>query len=664
MKLFPSLHRDRTLARNNLRKGLRLESLERRVVFSGASPVAVNDLYEAIADEPMVASEVSLLDNDVDSEGDPLTAQAFLGPKHGQLQLNLDGTFTYTPEPGFSGIDGFVYQVDDGTSQSALAAVTIQVTRPNTAPVSNNDAYAMDEDGVLEVIAENGVLANDEDADGDTLSAELVDPPQNGTVELNSDGSLRYQPGADFHGADAFTYQVSDGTESSELAVVEIVVQPVNDAPVALGELLSTGEESPLIITSEQLLANDSDVDGDALTLMIDQSPQNGTFDLQDDGSYLYTPDQDFTGLDALLYRVFDGTETSELVEAQIDVTGQNDAPVAENDVFVGSEDTALDVASAGVLSNDYDVDGDALSAALVDIPEHGTVAFGADGSFQYVPEPDFFGVDAFTYQISDGVETSDLAVAEIRIEAVNDAPVASADAYVGDQGDVISVAAEQGVLVNDSDVEGDALTASVETEPANGSVQLQADGSFEYTPNAGFSGIDSFTYVVSDGELASQAEVTLEVLPQDLSPIANNDAYEVDAGDTLQVQVDAGIVANDGPEGAQLTALLFRGPSNGDLQLSDDGAFEYSPDAGFSGIDSFLYRVANADGEQSALAAVTIRVNAVAPVSAALAVDNGSQNEQPQESQTPAPAADDVDLFYASLWLSDQLSFEVECLF
>ena len=121
------------------------------MVFSGASPVAVNDLYQAIADETLEVSTNGVLSNDSDAEGDALTAHEFTGPQNGTLQLNEDGTFAYTPNPGFSGTDGFVYQVDDGTSQSYLAAVTLQVTTPNLAPSGENDAYTVDEDGTLEV---------------------------------------------------------------------------------------------------------------------------------------------------------------------------------------------------------------------------------------------------------------------------------------------------------------------------------------------------------------------------------------------------------------------------------------------------------------------------------------------------------------------------------
>ncbi|MCR9297047.1 MAG: cadherin-like domain-containing protein, partial [bacterium] len=232
--------------RQQLLQGLRLERLENRIVFSGASPVAVNDLYETLADEALVVEVSGVLANDTDAEGDTLTALEFLGPKHGQLQLAEDGSFVYQPDPGFAGTDGFLYQADDGVSKSRLAAVTIQVIAPNLPPVGANDVYEVDEDGVLTVMADTGVLANDSDPDGDALTASLVDGPSNGVLELNADGSFTYTPDPDFHGTDAFTYTAGDGALSSELIAVEITVNPVNDAPVAVGESYSVLEDETL----------------------------------------------------------------------------------------------------------------------------------------------------------------------------------------------------------------------------------------------------------------------------------------------------------------------------------------------------------------------------------------------------------------------------------
>ncbi|MCA9134008.1 MAG: tandem-95 repeat protein, partial [Planctomycetales bacterium] len=229
--------------RRNLQQHLRLEHLEHRIVFAGLSPVAVNDLYQAVADETLTVATSGVLANDSDAESDALTALEFSGPSNGSLALNADGSFAYTPNPGFTGTDGFIYQADDGASRSRLAIVTIQVANPNTAPRGQGDAYTVPEDGVLGIGSTHGLLANDSDVDGDPLQAILVEGPQHGTLELNADGSFIYTPNVNYNGPDAFTYEVSDGTQSSELVAVDITVDPANDAPQGNNEAYTTAED-------------------------------------------------------------------------------------------------------------------------------------------------------------------------------------------------------------------------------------------------------------------------------------------------------------------------------------------------------------------------------------------------------------------------------------
>lgn len=182
-----------------------------------------------------------------------------------------------------------------------------------------------------------------------------------------------------------------------------------------------------------------------------------------------------------------------------------NSAPIATADSHETSEDVALTVAAPGVLGNDSDPDDDALTANLLTQPLNGSVVLNANGRFTYTPRANFYGSDSFTYRASDGQVTSASATVTIAVNSVNDAPVASADSYGTAPGLPLAVAAP-GILGNDSDVDGDSLTASLETGPANGSLTLNADGSFTYVPSAGFAGTDSFTYRANDGTVESSA--------------------------------------------------------------------------------------------------------------------------------------------------------------
>ena len=206
-----------------------------------------------------------MLANDTDADGDPLTATLVTGPANGTLTLNADGSFTYTPNADFNGTDSFVYTASDGTASTGDITVTITVNAVNDAPVAADDAYTVDEDATLTIDAAGGLLANDTDVDGDALTAALVTGPANGTLTLNADGSFSYTPNADFNGTDTFTYSVSDGALTSE-GTVTITVNPVNDAPVAVDDAYTVDEDATLTIDAAGgVLANDTDVDGDAL---------------------------------------------------------------------------------------------------------------------------------------------------------------------------------------------------------------------------------------------------------------------------------------------------------------------------------------------------------------------------------------------------------------
>ena len=586
-------------------------------VETNESPVASDDNFNMSEGSVLTIGSPGVLANDSDSEADPLEAELVAGPANGIITLNADGSFEYTPNTGFTGADSFTYAASDGHSSSNTATVTINVNNLNAIPEAGNDAFATDEDMPLILDAAGGLLSNDSDADGDPLSAELVSGPANGSLTLNSDGSLEYTPNADFHGIDGFSYLVSDGTDDSDVATVMITVNPVNDVPTAVNDEFTTDEDTALTVAAPGMLENDSDIEGDALSSILVSGPANGTLSVNADGSFEYTPNENFNGVDGFSYKVSDGSGESDVATVTINVTAVNDDPTAGNDDFATDEDVPLVIAAPGVLSNDSDADGDALSAVLAVGPANGTVTMNADGSFEYVPNADFNGTDSFTYAASDGSGSAEATVT-ITVNPVNDDPTAEADSYSTDE-DTELVIGAPGLLENDSDADGDPLTAVLGTGPANGTVTLNADGSFSYMPNADFSGSDSFTYKASDGSGESEeTTVSITVNPVNDAPSAIEDLYATEE-DTALVIAAPGVLANDAdPEGDPLTAILGTGPANGTVTLNADGSLEYTPNADFSGVDSFTYMV-NDGSADSSETTVTINVNSVndAPVAA-----------------------------------------------
>ena len=570
-------------------------------------PIARNDQYSTPEDTVLAISAPGVLSNDTDADGDALTAIIATQPGNGQVSLSANGGFTYAPNTNFNGTDSFTYRANDGTANSGIATVTITVTPVNDPPVARNDAYTVNENSVLTINAP-GILANDSDADGNALTAILANGPTNGVLSLNANGSFIYTPNTNYNGTDTFSYRANDGVANSGVAIVSITVLPVNYPPVAHNDQYSTPEDTALVVFAPGVLVNDTDSDNDALSAILAAGPSNGVLTLNSNGGFAYTPNTNFNGVDSFTYRASDGITNSQLATVTITVVGTNDAPIARNDQYATPEDTALVIPLPGVLANDSDPDGDALSAILASNPPNGNLTLQTNGSFTYLPNTNFSGVDTFTYRAIDGDTNSNLATVTITVVGTNDAPIARDDQYSTPE-DTVLVIAAPGLLANDSDPDGDGLATVIASLPANGWLTLNLDGGFTYTPNTNFSGVDSFTYRASDGGATSQvATVTITVVGANDPPVARDDHYTTPE-DTSLVVLAPGVLANDSdPDGNILTTLLPTTPAHGTLVLNVDGDFTYTPEANFQGVDAFTYRAS--DGiTNSELATVTITV-------------------------------------------------------
>ncbi|HYD11759.1 MAG TPA: Ig-like domain-containing protein, partial [Allosphingosinicella sp.] len=474
------------------------------VPVANTAPVGVDDNYSVAENGVLSAvggrgSPQGVLANDMDADFNPLTATLVDGPQHGSLTFNPDGTFIYTPDAGYDGPDSFTYKPNDGTEDGNVTTVFITVVAANEPAVAVADSYSTDEDTVLNVAAP-GVLANDTDAESNALTAVLASGPSHGMLTLNADGSFDYVPEAEFSGVDSFSYWAYDGNSFGVPVTVEITVNAVNDAPAALDDNYATDEDTTLSIAAPGVLANDTDAEGNALTAVLVSSVSHGTLTLNSDGSFDYTPDSDFNGVDSFTYRANDGTADGNVMTVYLTVNPVSDVPVATADSYMTDEDTPLMVAAmAGVLANDTDADGDALSAILVDDVLHGTLSLSADGSFLYTPDADYHGADSFTYRVNDGTADGNTVTVSINVNPVNDAPAGVADNYSTLKNTVLTVSGP-GVLGNDTDAEGDALSATLVDDVSHGTLTFNSDGSFSYTPESGYVGSDSFTYRANDG--------------------------------------------------------------------------------------------------------------------------------------------------------------------
>ncbi len=602
------------------------------------APTGQDDHYHVAEDGVLTLSGNSIVDNDVDLDGDHLTATLVTDVSNGTLVLDQNGTFTYTPNANYNGLDSFTYKPDDGIASAAAAStVSIRVDPVNDDPVTTPDTYTTSEDTPLSVTQlVGGVLQNDRDADGNPINAVSYTNPSNGTLTAGPAGDFTYSPDLNFNGTDSFTYRASDGLASSAPETVTITVRAVNDDPVVHDDSYSVPEDGILKVpTSLGLLANDSDPDGDGLQIAWTWQgfnpalPSYGSLaKLDPDGSFIYRPDANFSGTDSFQYVLTDGKSNIGYGTVRIQVTAVNDAPVANVDLYTVAEDGLLDISSTAgqgnLLSNDSDTDNNILFISLVSGPTSGALHLnGKHGDFQYKPNANFNGTDQFVYKISDGKLFSSNAIVTIKVHAENDSPVSQPDAYSVAQGGSLTVKKTKGLLANDTDADGNTLYVQLTSSPAHGTLQMQLDGSFTYRHN-GFDPVtDSFTYRSFDGApvpgtppsdsgLGNEVTVTLNINRVNRAPLGAADSYTVKQNKPLTVYTSGGVLSNDlDVDGDQMVALIASYPLHGALGLNLDGSFSYQPQQDYTGRDSFTYRPMDGK-EQGSATIVTLDVQAV----------------------------------------------------
>jgi hypothetical protein len=463
-----------------------------------APPVAVDDAWTMVQG---TTTTIDVLANDAVIDG--VTSLTVLTPPaSGTAAVNPDRTISYTADASFVGTVTFTYEVTDTDGQTGTATVTITVRlRDNGFPVAAGDSASTPEDTLVTI----PVLANDTVLDQPAVVT-LATTPANGTATVNSNNTVDYTPSSNYFGPDFFTYQVTDLDGQSATATVSITITPVDDGPPIATEDAATTPEGTAVGVA--VLANDTVKDGlGAVTIVT--PPTHGTAVVNADHAITYTPTGGFFGVDELVYQVTDLDHQAASAPVTIRVTPvDSGAPMATPDAFTTAEDTALP--SLGVLANDVVLDGPAI-VSLATPPAHGTATVNVDGTIAYAPAPDYAGPDALTYRVTDRDGQADTATVSIVVTPVGDAPVANPDAATAHAAWPPVVIP---VLANDTDADGDALSVTSATQGGQGTVTVLPDGTIQYLAAAGFVGVDTFTYLVSDGTAADSTTVTVTVTP------------------------------------------------------------------------------------------------------------------------------------------------------
>ena len=474
------------------------------------------------------------------------------------------------------------------------------------APDAVNDAATTDEDAPTDI----AVLANDTNAAGGTLTVTAISDPARGTASLNPDGTIHYVPDADLHGPDPFTYTIVNADARTDTATVSITVSPVNDAPIAIDDLLVTVTDSPSTL---DVLANDIDVDGDTLTTTGVGTPLSGTVVVETNGSVTYTPAPGFAGTDAFDYTIADGAGGVATGSVGVSVLTTNSPPIAADDALTTAEDGG---ATLDVRANDTDPDGGPLTVTAVTAGAHGVVTIESDGSVGYAPVANYAGPDAFDYTVADSTGATDSATVSVTVTAVNDAPTATNDTASTAEDTTVVI----DVVANDGDVDGDVLAVTSVGAAAAGTVTVEPDGRIRYTPFANIYGADSFGYAVSDGAGGTaSATVSVTISSVNDAPTAAGKSVTTKYGTAVAITLTGADV-----ETCNLVFSVTTGPGQGTLgavtnvrcitllpPYADSAKTTYTPTAGFSGTDTFTYRTS--DGSLSS-PDVTVTVTVQAP--------------------------------------------------
>jgi hypothetical protein len=606
-----------------------------------------------------------------------LTAGSVTTANGGTVVMNANGTFSYTPANNFSGNDTFQYEVKDSSGQTSTATITIDVT-----PVANNTTYTVADNGSLlsgshHVIADAIDLGSGLTIDsvigtttaavtGNTLlTAGSVTTANGGTVVMNANGTFSYTPANNFSGNDTFQYEVKDSSGQTSTATITIDV-----TPVANNTTYTVADNGSLLSGSHHVIADAIDlgsgltidsvigtttaaVTGNTLLTAGSVTTANGgTVVMNANGTFSYTPANNFSGNDTFQYEVKDSSGQTSTATITIDVT-----PVANNTTYTVADNGSLLSGSHHVIADAIDlgsgltidsvigtttaaVTGNTLlTAGSVTTANGGTVVMNANGTFSYTPANNFSGNDTFQYEVKDS--SGQTSTATITIDVT---PVANNTTYtVADNGSLLSgshhVIADaidlgSGLTIDSvigtttAAVTGNTLlTAGSVTTANGGTVVMNANGTFSYTPANNFSGNDTFQYEVKD----SSGQTSTATITIDVTPVANNTTYTV-ASNAGIIAGQYNIITDAVDLGSGLSIDKVLGASNanvssgtpgtvstangGSITMHDDGTFSYTPPNNFSGDDTFQYEIVDSSGQKTT-ATITVTVTPTPSINA-----------------------------------------------
>ncbi|HCG8325420.1 TPA: tandem-95 repeat protein [Vibrio parahaemolyticus] len=560
------------------------------------APTVENAIADQVLSEDFDAYTIDL--NEVFKDSD--SALNFSVSGNNSIQISIvNGVATITPTADWNGKETITFTATDPSGESISQTVNFTVA-PVADIVADKATVVEDTPTIIKV------LGNDTfEGDGKVVSLDTNNGPANGTVSVNPDGSVTYTPNDNYYGADSFTYIVTSGGVS-ESTTVSVDVTPVNDAPVAKDDIATTQEDTAVTI---DVLPNDTDVDGDKLSIQSASVPEaQGKVEIVD-GKLVFTPAENFNGHAEIIYTVTDGELTDE-AKVTVTVNPVNDAPTIKVDAVESITEDAVntDTVVATLTVRDTDTPEDRLTVSLENNSNGYFVLVGNEVKLTQA------GVDAvnndelnlkdltISASVSDGVNPTASDSDSLVVNRVNDAPTvenAIADQVLSEDFDAYTIDLNE--VFKDSD---SALNFSVS---GNNSIQISiVNGVATITPTADWNGKETITFTATDpsGESISQT-VNFTV-----APVADIEADSTNVVEDTPTIIN--VLGNDTFEGKDKVVSLDaeNGPKNGTVIVNNDGTVTYTPNDNYVGKDTFTYIVTSGGVSES----TTVEVN-VTPV-------------------------------------------------
>ncbi|WP_180781829.1 tandem-95 repeat protein, partial [Vibrio parahaemolyticus] len=551
------------------------------------APTVENAIADQVLSEDFDAYTIDL--NEVFKDSD--SALNFSVSGNNSIQISIvNGVATITPTADWNGKETITFTATDPSGESISQTVNFTVA-PVADIVADKATVVEDTPTIIKV------LGNDTfEGDGKVVSLDTNNGPANGTVSVNPDGSVTYTPNDNYYGADSFTYIVTSGGVS-ESTTVSVDVTPVNDAPVAKDDTAITDEDTPVTI---DVLPNDTDIDGDKLSIQSASVPETqGKVEIVD-GKLVFTPAENFHGDAEITYTITDGALTDQAT-VNVTVNAVNDTPVVESsiaDQTLAEDFTPYTIDLNTAFSDVDNVDGELTFS--VSGNSNIQVAI-VNGIATFTPTADWNGSEVLTFTATDPSGESISQTVNFTVAPVADI-VADKTTVVEDTPTIIKV------LGNDT-FEGDDKVVSLDTNngPANGTVSVNPDGSVTYSPNDNYHGADSFTYIVTSGGVSESTTVNVDVTPVNDVPVAKDDTATTQEDTAVTIDV----LPNDTDiDGDTLRIDSASVPSDQGTVEIVDGKLVFTPAENFNGNAEITYTVT--DGQLTDEAKVTVTVNPV----------------------------------------------------